>query len=93
MKIPFLQPKRIRDFKRRQKEFGRTGTRYYGDGGTIHHTNVVNVETDKKGNVVSVWFRCAMLPFDQRIVSEERAKSMRSVTNLPAIHGIEFKDV
>jgi len=37
--------------------------RYYGDGGTIHGTNHVDVCLDRNGYVVQVWFRCQMLPF------------------------------
>lgn len=67
-------------------------SRYYGDGGTIHSSGEVNVEIDQKGKVVAVWFRCQMLPFDQTIVDEERARSMRSVTDLPRITGVELLD-
>jgi hypothetical protein len=47
--------------------------RYYGGGGTIHGTGHVSVETDKDGNVVSVWFRCCPLPFKQSKVDTNRA--------------------
>jgi hypothetical protein len=36
----------------------------------------VNVETSADGQVVSVWFRCMPLPFDQTIVGKERAADM-----------------
>lgn len=40
------------------------GGRYYGDGGTIHATEALDVIV-RGGNVVAVWFRCQMLPFKQ----------------------------
>ena len=49
----------------------------YGRGGTIHQTTDVNVELDKNGKVVSVWFRGCPLSFTQSICSDERAKEMR----------------
>lgn len=52
---------------------------HYGDEGTIHRTGVVNVELDKHGRVVAVWFRCAMLPFTQTTVGWNRVKSMRQI--------------
>lgn len=51
----------------------------YGHENTIHRTNLVNVEVDKNGKVVSVWFRCMPLPFDQRVVGTDRSKEMRSM--------------
>jgi len=39
-------------------------SRYYGDGGTIHSTNHLDIEV-RNGEVVAVWFRCQMLPFRQ----------------------------
>ncbi len=52
--------------------------RHYGDGGTIQRTGEVNVEVDPEGKVVSVWFRCALLPFTENVVGVDRAKEMRS---------------
>ena len=52
----------------------------YGHNKTIHGTQKVNVEVDKKGNVVSVWFRCMALPFDSRVVNDERAADMRRMS-------------
>jgi hypothetical protein len=48
----------------------------YGDDKTIHRTQQVNVELDKNGKVVSVWFRCMTLPFTQTIVDNSRAEEM-----------------
>jgi hypothetical protein len=66
--------------------------RYYGDGGTIHHSGWLDVETHH-GTVVAVWFRCAMLPFNQREVDAARATEMERVQpRLPQISGIEVVD-
>lgn len=65
---------------------------YYGNGGTIHSTTELDVETDSAGRVVAVWYRCRMLPFRQETVDEERATAMRGVRDLPAITGIEVRD-
>lgn len=43
---------------------------------TIHGTQHLDVEIDKKGRVVSVWFRCAALPFRVTVVDKERAAQM-----------------
>jgi hypothetical protein len=51
----------------------------YGDDKTIHRTTMVNVETDSKGKVVAVWFRCMALPFDQSTANKQRAEEMRSM--------------
>jgi hypothetical protein len=48
----------------------------YGFDKTIHRTKLLNVEVDKNGKVVSVWYRCMLLPFDQTIVDDYRANSM-----------------
>jgi hypothetical protein len=48
----------------------------YGHRGTIHGTQFLHVEVDKKGRVVSVWFRCCALPFEQVNVDKERAAEM-----------------
>jgi len=62
---------------------------YYGDGGTIHGNMSLDVEV-YKGKVVSVWYRCAMLPFEEHKVNKQRAEEMRNGTDLPAINGIEL---
>ena len=51
--------------------------RVYGDDKTIHRNESLDVEVDDKGNVVSVWFRCQMLPFKQSNVEPDRAREMR----------------
>jgi hypothetical protein len=51
----------------------------YGHDKTIHATKLVNVELDKDGKVVSVWFRCRALPFDQTVVDDDRAAEMRAL--------------
>lgn len=66
--------------------------RFYGDGGTIHHTGHLDVET-RNGEVVSVWFRCQMLPFKQTEVDEHRAGEMKFKSGpLPNLTGVEVVD-
>lgn len=50
-----------------------------GEQRTIHGTEHLDVETDHDGNVVAVWFRCSMLPFEQVAVGASRAADMRRV--------------
>lgn len=71
-----------RAWRRRQAEFARTGTRYYGDGGTIHSSGHLDVETFQ-GTVVAVWFRCQALPFQQTEVEGSRATDMESMYGNP----------
>lgn len=52
----------------------------YGHNGTIHGTQMLNIETDEKGNVVSVWFRCMALPFNVTVVDRARADEMRKMS-------------
>ena len=52
----------------------------YGHNKTIHGTQWLNVEVDRDGHVVSVWFRCCALPFDVTIVDKERATEMRRMS-------------
>lgn len=68
--------------------------RYYGDGGTIHHTGHLDVGVDADGRVVSVWFRCQPLPFVQNNVGLHRAAEMRRMyeSPMPSISGVELVD-
>lgn len=67
----------------------------YGDDKTIHHTGDVNVEIGPEGDVVSVWFRCMMLPFTESRVGHRRASDMRQlpVCTMPSIKAIVFEGV
>lgn len=38
---------------------------FYGGDKTIHSTGTIDVQLNKDGDVVAVWFRCRMLPFTQ----------------------------
>lgn len=75
-----------------------TGGQFYGAAGTIHRTGAVNIERDPEtGAVVSVWFRCSVLPFTDDVVGAERAEEMRrmyrgSGNRPPAIRGIVFEE-
>ena len=51
-------------------------SRYYGDGGTIHSTNALDIDTDAGGNVIAVWFRCQLLAFRQVRCSEHRTQEL-----------------
>lgn len=90
-----------RGWRCRQAEFKRTGTRYYGDGGTIHGTKHLHVETFR-GTVVAVWFRCQPLPFGQHEVDGPRATDLQSMYGNPKegkpagdngveLHGVEVR--
>lgn len=52
----------------------------YGGKGTIHGTTFLNIETDLRGNVVGVWFRCMALPFEAHCVGKDRAEEMRTMS-------------
>jgi len=51
----------------------------YGRDGTIHQTTNVNVELDRRGKVVAVWFRCCPLAFTQDVVDDDRAAELHHV--------------
>lgn len=53
----------------------------YGHERTIHSTQKLNIEIDKRGSVVSVWFRCCPLPFDVTVVDEDRAIEMANMSD------------
>lgn len=67
-----------------------TKTFKYGGDGTIHKNNSVDVEVDKHGKVVAVWFRCMQLPFKQSDVKDSRADAMRSSDKPFNINAIDF---
>lgn len=49
---------------------------FYGGDKTWHNTGTVDVQLNKDGDVVAVWFRCRMLPFTQssRYTADELPK-------------------
>lgn len=63
----------------------------YGDGGTIHRAQYLDVEVHR-GQVVAVWFRCHPVPFQQSEADEERAADMRRMHNGPPIKAIVFEE-
>lgn len=65
----------FRNWRKLQSAVGED-KRFYGDGGTIHHSNHVDVETDAGGAVVAVWFRCQPIPFRQTKSDQQRCKEM-----------------
>jgi hypothetical protein len=64
----------------------------YGHGRTIHGSKLVEVEVHD-GKVVSVWFRCLALPFEQSEASKERADEMAYMYERDRIeiHGIDYE--
>ena len=64
----------------------------YGHNKTIHGTQKLNVEIDKRGGVVSVWFRCCPLAFTQTVVDESRAAEMRAIAGQKIV-AVETADV
>lgn len=67
-------------------------TRLYGGDRTIHDTEHLHVEVHK-GEVVAVWFRCQMLPFEQVGVDKHRAVDMKDGGYvLPALVAVEVRD-
>ncbi len=79
-----------REWRSKQALFAKTGTRYYGDGGTIHSSGQLDVEIHD-GKVIAVWFRCQPLPFRQSNASIHRAKEMKSMYKdfNTTLHGVE----
>jgi hypothetical protein len=69
----------------------------YGHNSTIHGTQKLNVEVDHKGRVVSVWFRCAALPFDVRVADKARAAEMiemsTDVNQNIRLNAVDFEQV
>lgn len=73
-----------------------TDLRYYGGAGTFHSNGEVNVELDKAGNVVAVWFRCQPLRFTQHVVEEHRAEEMNNMYSggwaVPSLDAVVIRD-
>lgn len=57
----------------------RCGCLEYGHAKTWHRTGTLDVEVDRRGRVVAVWFRCRTLPFTEMRVDDARAESMRAI--------------
>lgn len=62
---------------------------FYGGNGTIHSTGTVDVQLNKDGDVVAVWFRCRMLPFTQ---STKYTADSEPQQGPGSIKGIVFED-
>jgi hypothetical protein len=65
-------------------------SRFYGDEGTIHRTDFIDVETFN-GEVVAVWFRCQAIAFRQHEVDLVRATNILDMV-APKITGVEVSD-
>jgi hypothetical protein len=72
--------KLIERFKRNASSSPELPGRFYGGTSTIHRTGHIDVEICD-GEVVSVWFRCQPLPFEQHNVELGRADQMQSMYN------------
>lgn len=88
---------RFTPWGRKQAACEATGTRYYGDGGTVHSAGRLDIETDQTGRVVAVWFRCQALPFRVTTVSWSRADTMNAMyrdqkLSKLSIRGLEVQD-
>lgn len=78
--------KKILDkFKRKTVE----DENFYGGNGTIHSTGTVDVQLNKNGDVVAVWFRCRMLPFTQS--KREYTADLLPAQGQRSIKGIVFE--
>jgi hypothetical protein len=62
---------------------------FYGGDGTWHQTGHVDVQLNKDGDVVAVWFRCRMLPFTQ---SSKYTEDSAPQQGPGSIKGIVFED-
>lgn len=82
--------KKLRE-KAEQVRKGRdkTDDNFYGGDGTWHQTGHVDVQLNKKGEVVAVWFRCRMLPFRE---SREYTKESTPKQGEGSIKGIVFEE-
>jgi hypothetical protein len=50
--------------------------KHYGDSpdgtrNTIHASGTIDIQTDKGGKVLAVWFRCLTLPFRVSVVEDQ----------------------
>lgn len=70
------------------------GLRFYGDGGTIHSSVELDVET-RDGMVLAVWYRCQPLAFRQVEVGYSRATELTEVIQsygAPMLRGVVLED-
>lgn len=69
--------------------------RYYGDGGTIHDSGVIDVVV-QDGKVTEVWFRCQPLSFRILNLDKQRGEDGANYAStdawLPAVTGVEVLD-
>jgi hypothetical protein len=62
------------------------------EGGTIHSTGHLDVET-YDGKVVAVWFRCRTLPFAQTEIGYSRFADLRGHTPNIQLTGVNFVEL
>lgn len=75
-------------FKRKTVE---DSENFYGGDKTWHSTGTVDVQLNKKGEVVAVWFRCRMLPFTQSVRDFDGEHYVPVPESLGSIKGIVFE--
>lgn len=78
LRPPYRKPKKVEDDKN-----------FYGGDKTIHQTGHVDVQLNKHGQVVAVWFRCQMLPFKE---SREYTRDSEPQHVEGSIKGVVFED-
>lgn len=84
--MPAMGPEDV--FRLKQYLASSDGHLYYGDGGTVHGTQMLDVEVDPEtGEVTSVWFRCLNLPF--QVFSRPDTVRCNPDTE---VHGIEYRE-
>jgi hypothetical protein len=89
LKERLAQKHRAKKWNKKVAAAHSTGARYYGDGGTVHNTNHLDVMVDENGAVKAVWFRCQLLPFEQHKAREWDGEA----TELPKLTGVEVEDL
>lgn len=68
-------------------------TREYSGERTIHRNGELDVELDKDGHVVAVWYNCQVLPFRESVADDRRADEMRrmySDDEIPDLLSVEL---
>lgn len=63
--------------------------RFYGGDHTIHGGTALDVEVDRFGNVVAVWFRCKPLQFKQSTANSARERDMKAMYAAGNIEGLD----
>lgn len=65
------------------------GSRTYGWNGTVHASELLNIQLGPDGKPIAVWFRCQMLPFDVSHVNQPRGVENQSLPRIMAVEVID----